>query len=278
MSCLSRLNIFKKLDMVNFLFKEEQDISNEFSKDGYVIKDINNISSLKYIKNKIIKIIRKKINLKKNIDDTYLLNNIHKFVKVKDLNNFRLSIINDINSDNLFRSHYYKISRPYLDHIVGNELVMQIKINLSIQFPQDDSSLLATHADTWSGDSPYEAIVWLPLVDCYRTKAMYLLPPKETKKIVENFSKKKLDNSEKLYSDIKKKVKWMEINYGEVLIFDQAMPHGNRVNSEKETRWSFNCRFKSLFSPYGDKKIGEFFQPITMKPITKKAISFKFPK
>lgn len=278
MSCLSRLNIFKKLDMVNFLFKEEQDISNEFSKDGYVIKDINNISSLKYIKNKIIKIIRKKINLKKNIDDTYLLNNIHKFVKVKDLNNFRLSIINDINSDNLFRSHYYKISRPYLDHIVGNELVMQIKINLSIQFPQDDSSLLATHADTWSGDSPYEAVVWLPLVDCYRTKAMYLLPPKETKKIVENFSKKKLDNSEKLYSDIKKKVKWMEINYGEVLIFDQAMPHGNRVNSEKETRWSFNCRFKSLFSPYGDKKIGEFFQPITMKPITKKAISFKFPK
>ena len=264
MSCLSRLNIFKKLDMVNFLFKEEQDISNEFSKDGYVIKDINNISSLKYIKNKIIKIIRKKINLKKNIDDTYLLNNIHKFVKVKDLNNFR--------------SHYYKISRPYLDHIVGNELVMQIKINLSIQFPQDDSSLLATHADTWSGDSPYEAVVWLPLVDCYRTKAMYLLPPKETKKIVENFSKKKLDNSEKLYSDIKKKVKWMEINYGEVLIFDQAMPHGNRVNSEKETRWSFNCRFKSLFSPYGDKKIGEFFQPITMKPITKKAISFKFPK
>ena len=278
MSCLSRLNIFKKLDMVNFLFKEEQDISNEFSKDGYVIKDINNISSLKYIKNKIIKIIRKKINLKKNIDDTHLLNNIHKFVKVKDLNNFRLFVINEINSDNLFRSNYFKLSRPYLDHIVGNELVMQIKINLSIQFPQDDSSLLATHADTWSGDSPYEAVVWLPLVDCYRTKAMYLLPPKETKKIVENFSKKKLDNSEKLYSDIKKKVKWMEINYGEVLIFDQAMPHGNRVNIEKETRWSFNCRFKSMFSPYGDKKIGEFFQPITMKPITKKAISFKFPK
>ena len=93
-----------------------------------------------------------------------------------------------------------------------------------------------------------------------------------------NFSKKKLDNSEKLYNNIKKKVKWMEINYGQVLIFDQAMPHGNRVNCEKETRWSFNCRFKSLFSPYGDKKIGEFFQPITMKPITKKAISFKFPK
>ena len=82
--------------MVNFLFKEEQDISNEFTKDGYVIKDINNISSLKYIKNKIIKILRKKINLKKNIDDTHLLNNIHKFVKVKDLNNILIGHFLDI--------------------------------------------------------------------------------------------------------------------------------------------------------------------------------------
>ena len=39
--------------MVNFLFKEEQDIANDFNKDGYVIKDINNISSLEYIKKKL---------------------------------------------------------------------------------------------------------------------------------------------------------------------------------------------------------------------------------
>ena len=107
---------------------------------------------------------------------------------------------------------------------------------------------------------------------------MYLLSPKETNKVINNFSKKNLTNSEKLYSHIKNKVKWMNIKYGQVLIFDQAMPHGNRVNNENETRWSFNCRFKSLFSPYGDKKIGEFFQPISIKPITKKAMTFKFPK
>ena len=38
-----------------------------------------------------------------------------------------------------------------LEIIAGNELVMQNRINLSIQFPQDDSSLLALHSDTWSG-------------------------------------------------------------------------------------------------------------------------------
>ena len=55
---------------------------------------------------------------------------------------------------------------------------MQQRVNLSIQMPGDTSSLLPVHADTWSGDSPYEVVAWLPLVHCYGTKAMYLLPPR----------------------------------------------------------------------------------------------------
>ena len=56
-------------------------------------------------------------------------------------------------------------------------MAMQNSINLSIQLPNDKSSLLAIHADTWSGDS-FEVAVWLPLVDVYKTKSMYILPAK----------------------------------------------------------------------------------------------------
>jgi len=38
-----------------------------------------------------------------------------------------------------------------------------------------------------------------------------------------------------------------------------------------------NCRFKSLFSPYKDKKIGEFFEPITLRPVTKVSMNYKLP-
>ena len=34
--------------------------------------------------------------------------------------------------------------------------MMQKSLNLSIQFPKDDSSLLPIHSDVWSGDSPFE--------------------------------------------------------------------------------------------------------------------------
>ena len=44
------------------------------------------------------------------------------------------------------------MAKPYIEAIAGNELAMQKKINLSIQLPQDDSSLLAVHSDVWAGD------------------------------------------------------------------------------------------------------------------------------
>ena len=61
------------------------------------------------------------------------------------------------------------------------------KINLSIQVPQDDSSLLALHSDVWSGDSPYEVVIWIPLVNCYKTKSMYILKSSKYKKFEKKF-------------------------------------------------------------------------------------------
>ena len=144
--------------------------------------------------------------------------------------------------------------------------------------PKDDGSLLPVHADVWSGDSPYEVVVWLPLVDCYRTKAMYLLPPKAARMLQEEFGHYAGRSSEELFHRIEEEVTWIEIKAGEVLIFNQNLPHGNRVNQESETRWSMNCRFKSVFTPYGDKKIGEFFEPITLRAASKKGMSYQLPK
>ena len=59
--------------------------------------------------------------------------------------------------------------------LCGNELVMQRKVNLSIQLSNDDSSLLPLHSDVWSGCSPFEVVLWIPMVDCKKTSSMYIL-------------------------------------------------------------------------------------------------------
>ena len=49
------------------------------------------------------------------------------------------------------------------------------------------------------------------------------------------------------------------------------------MNKEKETRWSMNCRFKNPFTPYSEKKIGEFFSPLKLKPLSELGLKYKLP-
>jgi len=205
------------------------------------------------------------------------LNKIHKKLNINELNEFRVEVIRILNNNKLSRYHYFNIAREALYTLAGNELMMQKNINLSIQFPNDDTSLLPIHSDVWSGDSPFEINLWIPLVNCYKSKSMYILEEKDNEQFLKDIKKRKPSSSEKIYDLVKRKVKWLNVKYGEFLIFNQALPHGNIVNSELETRWSMNCRFKSYFSPYGDKKIGEFFLPITTRSMTKIGIYFIHP-
>ena len=47
----------------------------------------------------------------KNNNTESILNNIHKYVEVSKLNNFRVNLINKINSIKNFRENYYKIAK-----------------------------------------------------------------------------------------------------------------------------------------------------------------------
>jgi len=261
-----------------FLSKEEQVMTEEYLRQGYVIRPVANEEALEWIRQKIYNLSEQNVTTDGPKEVNSLLNNIHESITVKELNDFRLKIIGGINAEPEFRKQYFNLARPYLDSLVGNELSMQLRINLSIQFPGDESSLLPVHADTWSGDSPFEVVVWTPLVDCYGSKSMYLLPPEQNKKLENTFSLRSDDSSEDLYQIISDEVQWLEVKYGELVIFNQALPHGNRVNTEHETRWSMNCRFKSVFTPYGDKKLGEFFEPVTLRAASKTGMDYKLPE
>lgn len=261
-----------------FLTESERAISKEYLHQGYIVRPVADVEALEWIRSQFISLIKKNLGsvLDGRPEDT--LNQIHRQVGVAELNAFRLKIIRGFNAIEQFREMYFRVARPYLETLVGNELAMQRRVNLSIQLPGDGSSLLPVHADTWSGDSPYEVVVWLPLVDCYRTKAMYLLPPDQSVKLNQYFAEWAGNSSEALYQSIKNDVNWLEVRYGEVLIFDQALPHGNRINDEPETRWTINCRFKGVYTPYGDKKIGEFFEPITLRAASRTGMAYRFPK
>ena len=186
-----------------FLDKNEIKITNQYLENGYIIQPVADMEALEWMRSKFVQIVSDYLGISNVNEPELLLNHIHDKIEVKDLNQFRLKVIRAFNSVSEFREMYYRVARPYLEILVGNELAMQLRVNLSIQFPNDDSSLLPVHADTWSGDSPYEVVVWLPIVNCYGTKAMYLLPPLHSELLNNDFKGMSGKNSEDLYQSIK---------------------------------------------------------------------------
>ena len=248
-----------------------------FLKDGYIIGTAEDRAALDRIRALLAGIAAKTLGLPEAKDPNQFLNRFGDHVEPSRLNDVRLAVIKGMNAEPWLRQAYFAVARHTVQNIVGNELCMQRRINLSIQLPGDTSSLLPVHSDTWSGDSPFEVVLWIPLVDCYRTKSMYLLPPARAQEIQRDLAQFAGRSAEDVFRDISKDVLWLEIPYGNFLLFNQNLPHGNRVNDEPDARWSMNCRFKGVFTPYADKKLGEFFEPITLRAASRIGLDYQAP-
>ena len=259
-------------------------LQEKFEKNGYIIVSASE-TILEKIRLIIFNLIKKKVKLitgqfnEKNIEQ--LFNNFHKIVKLKNLNEVRFSIYNEINKNETFSNLYYELAKNYLSEIVGNELAMQKKINLSIQMPNDKDSLLDMHSDIYAGESPFQVVLWTPLVNAYDTKAMFFTKPAINKKINHKILNSDKYTVKQLYEKNKKHFQFLNIKYGDVLLFSPLILHGNTINKTAETRFSLNCRFKSLLSPYdvtvkSHRNIPNFYRPLNMKPMTK--IGFNYLK
>ena len=66
--------------------------------------------------------------------------------------------------------------------------------------------------------SPYEINLWLPLVNCFKTKSMYLLHQNKYKVFESKLNKTKNKSSLQIYKKISKQISWMDIKYGSFFI------------------------------------------------------------
>jgi len=267
-------------DIDGYLDAWEVQLTRAFLSEGHVVLPVEDRQGLKKLRDSIAAAAADYLGeaTPEGDDVDVFLNGIHEKIDVPRLNDFRLKVIGAVSAMPWARRTYFNLARRALETIVGNELAMQRRLNLSIQLPGDDSSLLHVHADVWDGDSPFEVVAWLPLVDCHDTKSMYLLPPGIARSLERDFSRFQGKSADTLHTVIKDDIAWLTVPYGSILLFSQNLMHGNEVNREAETRWSMNCRFKSLFSPYAGKRLGEFFEPISVRAATRLGMNYRFPE
>tara|TARA_B110000046_G_C12995590_1_gene399882 strand:+ start:1188 stop:1973 length:786 start_codon:yes stop_codon:yes gene_type:complete len=210
--------------------------------------------------------------VKKQIKNKFInLEKIHKNISIEELNNLRLHIFNKLNNNEDFKNSIFSSAEKFIVETVGNELACS-DMNLSIQLPGDNSSLLDMHSDFFSGESIFQINLWIPFVSVKKTQSMFIINPLDSLIILKKIKKNKIIDFKKILQKYKKKMKWINLKKGEAILFSANCLHGNIVNEEKNTRWSINVRYKNLYSPYSnlenEKKIGGFYKPLSLKAIS----------
>ena len=159
-------------------------------------------------------------------------------------------------------------------NLLGQDLMIQSKLNVSVQMPGDESSQLPLHSDSWSADSPFQINLWIPLTNAFDTNSMFIKNENITLNVLNKIGKNQNVDFNKIKIDRKDFVK---INFGNILIFNPLLLHGNVKNLTNKTRVSLNVRIKSMFSPEpsnrnADRKYGTYYEELNISENTKLAI------
>lgn len=249
---------------------------NDFVSQGYSIVPIRDTVGLAKIRSMLVSGLRTAMKGGEALSDEDYLNRFHTFADLARLNDVRVKVHKEISGSIEFRRAVFECVKDYVMDLVGNEVVMQRHVNFVTHLPHDKTQLLYLHTDAWGGCSPYEVILWLPLVNVYGTKSMFICKLAENQKhLLAMEQGPKLDSAADLLEKIRPDIAPVELKFGEALLFSSTLMHGAEENTTDETRFILNVRFKSLFSPYGTKALGETFLPVNYRPATEIGMNYE---
>ena len=144
--------------------------------------------------------------------------------------------------------------------------------------PYDKSSILDLHTDSLSGQSVFEVVSWTPLTDSYESNSMFIFNPELSKKILNDMPNFHQSGMKELFEKYKKDAEFVEVKYGEGLIFSPTLFHGNVLNETEKTRISINCRFKNIFSHEAklrERRLGSFYRILKISEVTKLGLAYR---
>jgi sporadic carbohydrate cluster 2OG-Fe(II) oxygenase len=265
----------QKDDQLSFFSADEIALSQTFIRDGFVIRDAESKANLESVRHDVFRIATDWL-AKNNLNSkSFDLAGSHKSVLNTQINDLRLTIFSEINKLPDIRQRYFSLARQTLATIVGNELAMQNKVNLSVQQPGDASSVLPMHSDIWTGDSPFQVVLWVPLTDASESNSMFFLPPAESHEARKRVTTREFKSMAEIEKAYQPSMITMAVPYGKVLVFDSNCLHGNLLNRTEATRWSINCRFTGLLTPFTnpERRLGTYYLPITTRAATKIGLS-----
>jgi sporadic carbohydrate cluster 2OG-Fe(II) oxygenase len=258
----------------SFLTPDDLRLGEEFLEAGYVIQSCEELEVLEELKRRLLTETNRWLADHQQLGQVQELQFSHERITSEFINDIRLHLFAHLNSTEDTRYSYFRLASSLIQRLVGNELAMQSKVNLSIQQPGDQTSVLELHSDVWAGDSPFQVVLWVPFTDSTASNAMFLLKPSTSHEAYQRARTGELNSMDQVHEAYRSQFKPIEVKFGEVLIFNSNCLHGNQLNTTSTSRWSLNCRITSLLAPATtpERRLGAYYTPIMVRPATRMGI------
>ena len=135
-----------------------------------------------------------------------------------------------------------------IETLCGKELFIQRRAHIIINVPGDKQRKQWTHYEMISGISPFSYILWAPLHDLEDDGGTYHIDQKTSVKVMKKEEEVGLINGPAVFKMMQKQ-KPVRLKFGQALVFNPFVLHGNVAFNSKFARIACSVRFQSYNKP-----------------------------
>ena len=208
---------------------------------GYSVFPIENIDIFKKLRTSFIE----KINIANKLGDN--IGQIRKKMAKMSKAEINKIMVNLLSFNDL--SEMIINSCPALiKSLCGDELFIQRRAHTIINVPGNGQSKQWTHYELMSGISPFSYVIWAPLHDLEDQGGVYYIDQKTSSKIMKKEEEEGLVNGPTVLNLITEQKPTL-MKFGEAIIFNPFVLHGNVTFKSEFARIACNVRFQSYNKP-----------------------------
>ena len=208
---------------------------------GYAVIEIEDKNLLDELKNSFIKNINILNNLKNDMN--FARKKIAKMSKA-EVNQCMVDLLKFNNLSETIISSCPKL----VQSLCGKELFIQRRATIVMNVPGDGQAKQWPHYELMSGISPFSFIIWVPLHDLEENSGVYYFDQKRSLELMKKEQEKGIVNGPMILNMMSKQ-KPEQLNFGQAVVFNPFLLHGNTVFNSEFARIACTTRFQSSKKP-----------------------------
>ena len=208
---------------------------------GYAVIPVENMETFIKLRDSFVERINISNGSEKNID--FVRKAMPKMSKA-EINRSMIDLLKFTNLSEMIINSCPKL----VESLCGKELFIQRRATIIMNVPGEGQAKQWPHYELMSGISPFTYVIWAPLHDLEDQSGAYYINQKESLEIMKKEQAAGLVNGPTVLNMMQNQ-KPTPLKFGQAIIFNPFVLHGNVTFNSKFARIAYSVRFQSNNKP-----------------------------